>query len=281
MGIELLARSAVAYVNPALLADPDKEQNSLLYALRIRSNTSKAKSIGVKQISKLCCELFSEKFTTDDKKAVDDLTDWRNEELHSGGLPFEIHQPSEWLFPFYKACASLSECQGKSLDDLFGEQEAEHARFVLEENRDQIIKSVHELVEERKVSFSLLSSEARASAQSKAASMAAINSYRNQHICVCPACQSDAGITGIPIGEAKVTMEKGMVLVRQAISPTNLTCPACKLTLNGYAHLEVLGLAGRYTRTKYYSPEEFHALDDGLDEWPEPDPEAIFAYNNE
>jgi len=277
MGIELLARSAVASVSSTLLAEPDKEQKNLLYALNIRSDSAKVKTIGIKQVSAMCSELFDGKFTTDDKKILDALSDRRNEELHTGGLPFESYPPSQWLFPFYRACKSLSECQGKTLEDLLGATESANAESVLAENRHQIEKSVHDEISKHKKTFNALSELEKANVRSNAARIALINSFKKQHMCKCPACESNAGVTGVAIGEEKVSQEYGIIVVRQPISPTGFSCAACNLTLNGYAQLEVVGLAGRYTRSRRYSPEAYYGFDEELEQ----DPEPMSEYNNE
>jgi hypothetical protein len=85
LGLEILARTALASISPTLLAEPDREHKYLLHALGRGSERTPRKSIGAVQVLSLCLDLFPE-FTKDELTASLALVNRRNEELHSGGF---------------------------------------------------------------------------------------------------------------------------------------------------------------------------------------------------
>jgi hypothetical protein len=48
-------------------------------------------------------------------------------------------------------------------------------------------------------------------------------------------------------------------------SERSFACSACGLKLQGYSELDAAALGGSYTRTTYYSPEEYYGLVDPSD----------------
>ena len=141
LGLELLARAALASVSPTLLAQPNNEQKYLLHALNRGSERTPRKSITAAQVLGLCRTLFSE-FTDGDLKAALALINRRNEELHSGAAAFDEYPQSQWLAGFYRACQSLSTAMGESLVNLFGEEEASAATDILTENQKNVMQQV-------------------------------------------------------------------------------------------------------------------------------------------
>src|SRR5437867_12953061 len=83
MGLELLARAAIAGISPTLLAEPDREQRFLLHALGRGSETTGRRSIGTAQVLALCGKLFPQ-FGPEQQDAARALINRRNDELHTG-----------------------------------------------------------------------------------------------------------------------------------------------------------------------------------------------------
>lgn len=54
LGLELLARSALASVSPTLLAEPDRDHRYLLHALKRADATIQPQSIGATQVYSRC-----------------------------------------------------------------------------------------------------------------------------------------------------------------------------------------------------------------------------------
>src|SRR5262245_61154588 len=81
LSLELLARSAVAKISPALLADATSHTDGILYALELPRRTEKPPtSIGTKQVIELC-ELLVDRFEEDERKVALALAAFRNAEL--------------------------------------------------------------------------------------------------------------------------------------------------------------------------------------------------------
>ena len=273
-GLELLARSAVSHVSPTLLAEPDNNHQYLLHALGRGSEKGAKRSLGVQKIFELCVILL-EYFTEEEKKVCVAIINQRNEELHSGSCAFEEYKSSKWLSGFYRACKILSESQGYCLEDLFGEDEANHAEDLLAEKRIMVKGQVESKVAAHRKVFEAKSSIDQKKAAKVAEKEANKLSYQGHHKAICPACGSAASISGDPYGKEAVSHEDGEVVVRQPVSPRGLHCTACGLTLSGYAELEAVNLGGRYTRTSTYTPEDYFGLVDPGSREPE------YEYDNE
>jgi hypothetical protein len=261
-GLELLARAAVAFVSPTLLAQPDNEQKNLLHVVHKESELPFPRSIPANRVVSLCVQLFPA-FSDEDSKACQALLNRRNAELHSAAAAFEEYRPSQWLTGFYHACESLTTVIGESLEALFGDEEAEFAQDLLAEKRDTIKKSVLDAVSAHKKSFEELPSRERLAARAEAEARGRELSTERHHRVVCPACSCTATVQGRLFGKAHVNYEdSGEIVVRQAVSPTEFSCPACGLKLGTYAELEVAGVADHYTRRTTSSPEDYYGLVD-------------------
>jgi len=264
LGLELLARSALASISPTLLAEPDREQKHLLHALNRGSERIPRKSIPTVQVFNLCCTLFPD-FTKEDFTAAMALINRRNEELHSGAAAFDEYPSSQWLGGFYRACKLLSAAMGETLTSLFGEEEAMVASEILTENQNEVRKCVEDSIASHHKAFEERSSDDR----EKAATEAKISGKRlamlHHHRVVCPSCKCVATVQGKAFGKEHISDNEGKIIVRQAVAPMSFACSACGLKLDSYAQLEVAGLGGHYQRKTTYSPDEYYGLIDPED----------------
>jgi hypothetical protein len=261
LGLELLARAALASISPTLLAEPDNEHRYLLHALNRGSERIPRKSITAAQVFALCRTLFPE-FTEEDHKTALALLSRRNEELHSGGAAFDEYRPNQWLGGFYRACRSLTTAMGESLVSLFGEDEATVAAEVLTENQNDVRQRVLSSIAAHRKVFQEKQLEERQAAATRAEELGRELAVQRHHRVTCPACQCVATLQGHPFGKEHVTQGEYEIVVRQSVSPTNFSCSACGLNLEGYAEVDAAGLGGQYTRATTYSPEEYYGLID-------------------
>ncbi|MBM4019059.1 MAG: hypothetical protein FJ288_12145 [Planctomycetes bacterium] len=282
LGLELLARAALASISPTLLAEPDNEHKYLLHALNRGSERTPRKSISASQVFALCRTLFPG-FTDDDLKAALALLNRRNEELHSGGAAFDEYRPNQWLVGFYRACHSLASAMGESLSSLFGQEEAEVANGILTGNQNDVTQRVNSSIAAHRKVFGDRPQEERESAQKKAKELGEQLAVQRHHRVTCPACQSVATVQGTPFGKEHVTPGDDNIVVRQSISPTSFCCSACGLRLEGYAELQAANLGGHYTRRTTYSPEEYYGLVDpeNLEPYIEEYLQNLEEYDNE
>lgn len=268
LGLELLARAALASISPTLLAEPDPDQRHLLHALGRSSAKTVPKSIGAAQVVKLCGDLFPG-FKEEHRNVARALFNRRNEELHSGSDAFAEYPSAHWLAGFYGACQALAGELGENLETLFGEGEAENAASILQENQNDVKQRVESSIAAHRKVFEEKPPAEREAAQQSANDLGEELSRQRHHRVNCPACKSVATVQGKPLGKEQVTNEGDEIIVRQAVSPESFSCPACGLKFKSYAELASAGLGGRYTRTATYSPSDYFGLvdpDEYLDE---------------
>jgi hypothetical protein len=259
MGLELLARSAVAKVSPTLLAEPDREHQNLLHALNLGSSKKQRKSIATIQVLSLCQTLIKE-FTESECTVASAIVNRRNEELHSGGVAFDEYPTQQWISGFYKCCKILSEFQGESLKSLFGEDLQKEADLILAEEAEEIQGKTKNQIAAHKKVFEGKEEKERTRLKEEAQKNSDKLSSRGHHRVVCPSCGCTATVLGDPFGKDNIEHGFGEIIVRQSILPTKFNCIACELKLNGYNVLSAAGIGNHYTRRTTYTPEEFYEM---------------------
>lgn len=258
LALELLARSTLAYISPVLLADlSDRDGRNVLYAVgqtpKIRNFVPR--SIGAREVFAKCEQLVPE-FTTDSEAFCKGLANRRNEELHSGGLPFEDFPNRLWIHRFYEISEQLLNFQGKNLVDWVDADEAAAAYQLIEAAKDETAKKVgkqiaaHKEVWERKNEPERKELAHRAKRQSRP---------HLGHIVACPSCSCPSVLTGEEIRHVPPRLEDDELVVREEILPTGFSCIACGLSMEGHAQLHAAELGGVFTNTIRYDPLEYYA----------------------
>ncbi len=260
LGLEVLARAAVASVSPTLLAEPDNDHRYLLHALNRGSDRVPRKSVSATQVFALCRTLFPD--FSEHEKAANALANRRNEELHSGAGAFAEYSASQWLRGFYGAAKVLAQALGESLVGLFGEDEANAAEEMMTANQNDVRQRVESTIAAHRKVFEGRSIEERGTAVKSAKEQGDRLFLQRHHRVSCPACGCTATVQGKLFGKENITHDDRAIVVKQSVSPTNFRCPACGLKLEGYCELEAARLGGPYTRTSTYSPEEYYGLID-------------------
>ena len=118
--LEFLARACLASVSPVLLADA-KDVNNLYFALGIPPKAAKfiPRAVDLRTVAARLRELLPG-FTPDHEGFMLQHANRRNEELHTGAIPFD-GLASTWLPNFYQCCDVLLGSLGETTADLFGE----------------------------------------------------------------------------------------------------------------------------------------------------------------
>lgn len=264
MGLELLARSAVAKFSPTLLAEPDKEHKYLLIALDLGSAKVSRRSISTHQVLNLCKVLIPD-FTEAEVKLASALTGRRNEELHSGSAAFQEYSTQQWIAGFYKCCKILAESQDESLTSLFGDEEAKVAEGVIAEVADEVKSKVLNAIAAYRKVFNEKEESEREELKVKAEKQGETLSYRSHHRVNCPACGCVATVQGDTYGQEQIEHKNDEIVVRQSVIPTRFSCPACGLKLSGYGELSSANIADHFTHRIHYTPEEYYDLVDPND----------------
>lgn len=263
LGLELLARAAVAQTSPALLADPDKEQRNLLHALGISSSNA-PKSIPTIQVLSHCRALVPA-FTEDEFKAASALLNRRNEELHTGAAAFATFPLQTWIGSFFRCCKILAEHQGESLTSLFGADEATVAEEILGKAEAGVVSHVKSSIAAHAKVFEAKDSDEKARLAEQANEEGEKLSHRGHHRVVCPSCRCTATVQGATYGGERLEHRDDMIIVRQSVIPTKFTCSACGLKLAGYQELVAAGVGDHFTHRSEYSPPDYYELVDPND----------------
>lgn len=259
LGLELLARSAISFVSPTLLAEPDKDHQNLLHALNLGSAKSQRKSIGVVQVLSLCQRLIPD-FNESNFKAAKAIINRRNEEVHSGSAAFEEYPTQQWIAGFYECCQVLAVFQEETLETLFGKDIQGEAQIILEELKDEVIGKTKTAIAAHKRVFEGKSKESQTELKENAQKESDRLAYRGYHRVICPACKSTATVFGEPYGRQIVENNEDEIIVKQPILPTKFACLACELKLTGYSSLKAADVADHFTRRNNYTPEEYYNL---------------------
>jgi hypothetical protein len=263
LGLELLARAAVAKTSPALLAEPDKDQKNLLHALGVSVSNS-PKSISTIQVLSHCRTLIAS-FTEDEFKTASSLVNRRNEELHTGAAAFSTFPLQSWIGGFFRCCKVLAEHQDESLKSLFGEDESKVAEEILGKVESDVISHVKSSIAAHARVFETKDADERV----KLAEIAQIDSdklsHKGHHRVKCPSCQCTATVQGATYGGERLEHKDGMIIVRESVVPTKFNCLGCGLKLSGYQELVAAGVGDHYTNRSEYDPPDYYELVDPND----------------
>lgn len=259
LGLELLARAALANISSTLLAEPDREHRNLLYALNRGAKRQPKKSIATAQVLNLCKTLIGG-FSDEHFKASLALVNRRNDELHTGSAAFHEYPPNQWIGGLYRVCKVLSESMDESLESLLGKEEAESATAMLQEIANDLIQRVKSKIASHKNVFTEKDALEQEQAREKAAEDMKPLAYRGHHLVSCPSCGCTSSVQGETFGKSQLEIGDHEIIVRESISPRSFACTACGLRLTSYPELDAAGLGGHYTRTSTISPEDYYNL---------------------
>lgn len=264
LALEFLARSALAHVSPLLLADTsDADGRNLLYALGIEPKVKNfiPKSLQTSDVLTRC-EQIVQNFTGEHVLFCRGLTHKRNEELHSGGIPFSNLPNHTWLPRFYQSSKILLEFQGENLKNFVGDEEANAAEKMLVALADEAAKSVQKLINAHAEVWKNKNEKEKAQLI-LTAKKAANPSFG--HVIDCPACCSKALLHGEEIRKQAPVLENEELVVRSLMLPTELVCEACGLSVKGHSQLYAAGFGSQFTNTSSYDPVDYYAEEDEFD----------------
>lgn len=266
--LEHLVRAAVANISPALLAD-GKDWNNIYYALGHAPTTPKFQPRSAKT-SDLLTRLAAilPEFTRELLNFSVEHINRRNEELHSGACPYDSFGTASWQPKFYAACEVLLKAVGMQLKDLLGEEEARAARTQIASLTDAAAKAVKGTISAYAAVWKEKGSRER---EALAAQALAWATRHDGHRVVCPACGSQAFVTGTPQAPPVTKVEGDLIVERQAMLPALFQCVACELKIAGFSKLQACGLGDTFTATSRYDATQYFGEPDDEYDGPEPD----------
>lgn len=259
LSLELLSRSTLAKVSPALLAEVSQQDNSnLLYAFGFET-TAKPKSIQISEVFNRLPKIGIE-FTEIDKKICTSIIEQRNTELHSAIKGFVEYPVSLWLSDFYRVCKNLLIHQELSLEDFLGVNESKAAEQMISKEASNVKKLVLDKIQSYGKVFFELPQEIQD--QKRRAAETEIRTHFNKaKIVSCPVCQSKALLSGeiISISNAKLTGTD--IKQERRYLPTQLGCITCGIKISGYAELKAIDLGGQFSLEEHLDPVDYHGID--------------------
>jgi hypothetical protein len=150
---------------------------------------------------------------------------------------------------------------GESLASLLDEERADVAEKILTRVENAVISKVKAAIAASKRNFEAKLPDEQADLIRSADAATARLAFHHHHRVKCPACNSSATVEGDSFGPERVEHQEDGIVVRRSVAPDRFNCPACGLSLVGYAELSVADLGGFYTRTSFFTPEEFYDFD--------------------
>lgn len=128
LALELLGKSALAAIHPALIADPQNVHS--MFAACGHPISTIVKTIPGKTVFSRLRHL-DKKFDDKTETFCNAIAERRNAELHSGEAPFAAFLPDAWLPKYWETCSTILAMQGMSLKEWVGSDEAAGADLVI------------------------------------------------------------------------------------------------------------------------------------------------------
>jgi hypothetical protein len=260
--LELLARAALANISPVLLADAQKWSN-LTHALGFPPFEAKfaPTSVGTATVLMRLRTLLPD-FDVELENFCLAHTGRRNEELHSGALPYDGVNGSKWHGQYYRASQVLLASMGYKLKDFIGADQAKVAKKEVDAASDAAAKSVLGDVEAHRKVWDAKTAKEKKSLTARAGLWA---SRETGHRVECPACKNSALVVGEPIAEPHKQLDGDEISERQEHLPYIFQCVACGLKILGLSRISVVGLGDRYIKTQSYDASEYYAPEDAYE----------------
>ena len=259
LGLEFVARATLAKIHPALLADPTSGEH-LLYVFGYQSKPNYIPiSIPTKTVLERC-EAVVANFTENEKRFCKDLTNRRNEEMHSGGLGFDRFPTRKWLSKFYKTIKILLDAQNKTLEDFLGKDEAGAVIEMIVERDATLEKVVRDRVSKHKTTFFSLTKEEQEEIKvnHKINNWKIEGRYKKEE--VCPSCDNAGILSGKLISVSDGIAGSTEIIQKLNVLPIGFKCICCKLELLNHLELDVIEMGGQYKVEEAYDPKDYYDL---------------------
>ena len=258
LALELLARSALAWIHPVLLADPADAKN-ILHAFGV-THPKGARSIPARTVFDRCAALVTG-FGEREVAVASLLADRRNLELHTAVLGTEEMPTKIWLRDYYRATQRLVDFMERDIEDYLGD-EASALRKMLSAEEEEVRAAAAMAVSAAKARFEGLTDDQRAERRAGQSELEVESDAMRTTDAACPACGSNGVLGGSPVRyqAAELDESAGTVIVTQIIVGENFACPVCELNLAGHSLLHEVGLGGEFSVTEEHDPIKYYDL---------------------
>lgn len=257
IALEFLSRATLAKVHPALLADPQSGDN-ILYACGY-GNVKVPHSVPAKTVFLRCKEMVTD-FTEADFSFAMSFVEKRNEELHSGGLPYENFPTEQWLANYFRACQRLLAFLGLKLEDLFGPEYGIMGQEMIVAANETRKGETLKLVSAHKTIYAELSDDEKKEKIKVSENRLKRLSEPNK-VADCPSCGQKCFIIGKVISTSEPRLEDEYLIIETVVFPTDLSCSVCGLRLKSHEALHTVQLGGQFTVEEEIDPNDFYKSD--------------------
>ena len=261
LALELVGKSALAKINPVLVADPTHVES--LFAACGRTLSPDVKSISAKTVFDRLAHI-SKDFDLRVRKFCEQMALRRNADLHSGESPFSGMTAESWEKGYWYAAEVILRVQGESLDSWLGTADAKAPKDALEHGTQAMIWAVKERIERFRDDFLKRNQNptARKELIDRTHTIAPVFDIKvfdleadGYEFAKCPACEAHAVIGGV-IWDEQVSEDidpdnPWVEFVNETYLSEEFHCPTCGLHLNGRREIGATDL-----------PEEFYKVEE-------------------
>jgi hypothetical protein len=252
--LELLGKAALAKVSPLLVADPSDDGKSLLIAAGLSSDFAGFKSIQAKTVFSRCARAFPP-FS---EVRANQIAVSRNEELHSGGLPFAALHEDSWWQTFWALATVLVQAQDRTIDELVPADRIRGVEDHLARNAETVRLRTDSLIQRAVQRLQLLDAAVLSvKVHAELAARGASISLEHLTAAECPACGSTGFLHGEYVDESDVHYdeEEGVPWETLNVYAESFSCENCGLVLPEHEFVAAAGLPEDFTVEREYEPE--------------------------
>lgn len=268
LALELIGKSALATVSPALVADPNHFP-SMLDACGGKAAVDK-KSITARTAFERLKDV-NPKFDEHMKNQSIAIAGRRNAELHSGDSPTVGLDQRVWVPTFWRCATTIVEGQGRAIHDWIGVEEGKRVEIFLADVSKLLQETVRARVARRKSDYDRRfppGSPDRATAATHAAARTVPHRVLRNADAVeehtCPSCECQGWMLGYESGEDVdgphvATDIDGEVYAYEIVttfySVEGFRCEECGLRLEGREETEAADLPETFQRDESRAPQ--------------------------
>lgn len=260
MALELLAKSSLGNIHPALVADPTHYQS--LFAACGKHISPEIKTITAKTLF-LRLSHISKDFDSRIQKFCEQMALRRNSEIHSGESPFSGMKPEAWEIKYWYAVQIILSMQNMELEEWLGAEDSKAPKKILDDAEEAIQMAV-----QARVTHTLEDFEKKHKSKAKrkelieqSKKLSPSDYWKEFDLNIegfdfdeCPSCRA-RGIVGGVIWHEEVSDEFDeedpfVEWVEKTYSAEEFLCKVCGLHLSGTRELKATNLIEEFCETE-------------------------------
>lgn len=250
LALEILAKWALASVNPCLVADPSDDGKSLLTAAGLSKNVAEFRTIPAKAAYSRCGRAFPG-FNV---READRISGNRNDDVHSASLPFAHLDEDRWWQRYWPLVAVLLEAHEHSVHDLVGPKHVDVAAEYIRRNAETVAHLTGSRIARATANWAARGDRERLGGF--------LIGPEYEGTATCPACGNQGTLYGDSVESEDIQYPEDpedyaspIALLEVAVD--TYMCPHCGLDLDGIDYISTAGLPETFeTEVEYRSQWE-------------------------